>query len=146
MSINIPNFENIRITDEKGYLTPAALVLFQQLFTELQTMANKILLNVENDIEANSSTTQEGATQIQGTRCRVSMASISNASIILQPINNNDRELTVYVRNDSANTIRIYPNVGASINALGTNNPYTLTAGSNVSFTLFTSSQWYTFN
>lgn len=35
--MNIPNFENIRFVDEKGYLTESWQNIMQQLFTALQS-------------------------------------------------------------------------------------------------------------
>lgn len=52
---------------------------------------------------------------------------------------------TCVVVNLSANTINIYPAVGDTIDALGTNNPFTLAAGSRVIFIGTNFTKWNSF-
>jgi hypothetical protein len=54
--------------------------------------------------------------------------------------------MEITILNNSANTINIYPATSAQINALGANNPLTLTAGSRSRVVATTTTQWYTLN
>lgn len=48
------------------------------------------------------------------------------------------------VRNDGANALLVYPNVGDAINALGANNPFSVPAGTTVEFWSGGLGQWFT--
>ena len=48
----------------------------------------------------------------------------------------------VVVVNDGANSMNLYPAVGAAINALGMNNPLAVAAGSVIILYAFTSGLW----
>jgi len=58
----------------------------------------------------------------------------------------------IIIRNNTANTVNVYPNIGANINAGGTNAPVTLTTSSAVEYFCSTSAianvggHWYTLN
>lgn len=54
--------------------------------------------------------------------------------------------MRIIVNNTGAATLKVYPNTGAAINALGTNNPYSLTASTAIEFYCGTggAGQWYT--
>jgi len=54
--------------------------------------------------------------------------------------------MRILIRNsDSADTLSIYPATGGTINALGANTAFTLTAGSTTELMATTATQWYTF-
>lgn len=54
--------------------------------------------------------------------------------------------MRILIRNsDSADTLNIYPATGGTINALGANTAFTLTAGSTTELMATTATQWYTF-
>lgn len=54
--------------------------------------------------------------------------------------------MRILIRNsDSADTLNIYPATGGTINALGANAAFTLTAGSTTELMATTATQWYTF-
>lgn len=51
----------------------------------------------------------------------------------------------VRVRNNTGSSVNVYPATGGTIDALGLNNPYVLTAGSTRQFHFFTTTQIYSF-
>jgi hypothetical protein len=52
----------------------------------------------------------------------------------------------IIVRNGGANTLRVYPNVGAQINTAGNNVGFLLGTGVTLEFISFSTTQWYTVN
>lgn len=54
--------------------------------------------------------------------------------------------MRIMIRNGGINSLRIYPAVGAQINALGTNTFYALDTLANLEFVSFSTTQWYSVN
>jgi hypothetical protein len=72
-----------------------------------------------DDVTASSTTTQAGATAITAECTRVTL-SPANGSLILRSLTTLDAPPIVFVVNDSANTIKVYPATGENLS--GTQN------------------------
>lgn len=64
-----------------------------------------------------------------------------NTGVIL-PVNSGG--VNIRVKNNGANSVAVYPQVGGDINALGVNNPYTLVSGASVALISTSTTHWET--
>jgi hypothetical protein len=88
-------------------------------------------------------TTQGGATSLTSTINNVTVVTASDDGVKLPTAIAGIRLL---IRNsDSADTLKIYPDTGAQINALGTDVAYNLLPGGTIEFFATTTTQWYSF-
>ena len=97
-----------------------------------------------NAAVAAAGSTQATATALTKDLNNVTSSTAVSAIGVILPTAIAGMEITIL--NNSANTINIYPATSAQINALGANNPLTLTAGSKSRVVATTSTQWYTLN
>jgi hypothetical protein len=88
-----------------------------------------------------ASTTQaQGNGPLVNERNEITVCANANDTVTLPGCRNGKR---VVVTNQGAQTARIYPASGDSINALGANNPITLAAGGSMVFEGFNDTKWY---
>lgn len=94
------------------------------------------VVNIENSITAFAGGGQANAYTLNSMINRVSTVASANDSIKLPATY--IQLLPIYIRNDGANSLNLYPKSGGTINSLGANNPLAIAAG--VSIILFNTS------
>lgn len=95
------------------------------------------------------STAQTSAGSTQGTALAITrpitdVTTVAGSTGVLLPTPTIG--MRILIRNSGANTLNVYPNSGAQINALGTNTAFSLGTGTLLEFVSFSSTQWYTMN
>lgn len=108
---------------------------FQQLYLRDQTT---IPAEVDSTVTA-AGTTQATATQL-ATDWVVVATTPANSGVILEDFGEGYNSL---IFNRGANTLKVYPPIGAQIDALGTNNPYSLATVSSRDFYQVSATQFY---
>jgi hypothetical protein len=104
--------------------------------------ASSIQVSVSDAVTA-AGTTQAGATLL--------VSAINNVTVVASGADGVRMPLAIpgsriVIRNsDSADTLKIYPASGAKINALSTDQAYTLLAGSTIELFAISTTQWYSF-
>lgn len=100
---------------------------------------------ITDSITAHSGGGQADAVQLMTAINRISTCANAGDSVKL-PVNPSSIGITLYIRNDGANSCNVYPATGYTINSLGANNPYALAAGTAVIFIGSFSSIWRSYS
>ena len=107
------------------------------------TTLNGLVVNSISAAVSAAGTTQATATALVSNINNVTVVTAAAAGVRLPTAVSGMR---ILIRNsDSADTLNIYPATGGTINALGANTAFTLTAGSTTELMATTATQWYTF-
>ncbi len=124
------------LVDEKGMVTQFWWRFFYGLFTR---NASTIPNLVSSGLTA-TGTTQATALALQSEWNEITTTA-ANTGVRL---NNFGVGFNSIVFNLGANALKVYPPVGGAINALGTNNPYSLAAGDSLNLYQITATQFRT--
>lgn len=138
----------VNTTADVGLTIGADTNLYRSAANTLKTDDNLIVdgytISSINAALSAAGTTQGTATALTKDINNVTSSTAGTQLGVILPSAIAGMEITIL--NNSANTINIYPATSAQINALGANNPLTLTAGSRSRVVATTSTQWYTLN
>lgn len=119
----------------------SALASFLKKIGEPARLA-ALLGHVQQDNISANGTTQNSATLLTGTLCRVSTATVGvNDSIRISKIVE-VRCIPTVVRNDSAGAVQLFPSSNEQINSLGVNNSYSISSGTIVHIWPISSARW----
>lgn len=136
MAINFPNAPTVGQTVVFNGVT----YTWSGTFWDGTSGTGNIVFNLSTVVPAG--TTQGTATAISTDLVFIVTTAV-NSGVIL-PLASSGRR--VVIRNDGANSARIYPAVSAQINTLGTNTAFILGTETTLEFISYSNTQWYTVN
>jgi len=129
-------------TDSLTLVAGTGMTITTNATTDTVTWAYNQLMTISAAVSA-AGTTQGTATALTTTINNVTSASAGNLAVKMPTAQAGWR---VTVLNNTATTISIFPDTGASINALAANAAYSLGSGGRLDFIATTTTQWYSMN
>lgn len=105
-----------------------------------QTVRSAVLESAADNLTAHVGGGQPNGTPIKAKLNRFTVVTNSGDSATLPP---SEAGVSVWVRNDGANPMNIFPASGDAINSLGANNAFSLTAGHESTFHCYTAGFWH---
>lgn len=113
-----------------------------QNFVGVVQVSDNIFVDVENGITATAGGAQVGAYALSKRISVLTTVATTNDSVILPELGSIYVGRQMSIKNNGANTARIYPFIGQQINSGGANVPITLAAGSSVNLVANLATNW----